>query len=592
MAPGDGLPETEIEFLSEFKDELIRRRENDPIFNLSRWTRTTFRGKYFARFGKNPDSGDQQKIYNWFKNHTDPVKEAVKNLRKQGPQYTLSTAKNDDSVDHHDDDSSFERSSSHEEERLPSFRVQSFRDVVVDHEKEAIQKLMSIRTSEQNLSRSEYMTQWNTAVSEVIENLDEESREYYRAIASAAASAHEAPSKEEVLKLQKHLPHVAHKVLSGLLGWKKKNYGDAVLFLSTAFRDEKDDIYIQRFFVSNIPDYQDTTYPFLRKYDSLMTEEMDKIATVLLPSETSPRPGFRNHTLICFDLSKRNPFCSRVRSRTLFSVRFATAHFSLYTTALGHSSRIEATVPWKALESPSGRKVYLIGHAELDKIQNLNPTSMHRDDVPKVAEMLYRIPDLLQFREPASSSSRADNPLSTSPGALNSSSGPASTAISSPDDVPEVLGTNPPPDFASSAGSEPGDSDLASPQPDSDSLILPPISSTITIGEVPEPHEKQQPSKRQRTKKVNMLPPREHPTREVRPVERGPTLVVPKGSKTAVKRPLDDRYVLKPVSSDLEPDVVPDLSRDSESEVTLSAGKKRSKTSGQSGGTVKRGRKK
>ncbi|KAF9449366.1 hypothetical protein P691DRAFT_791236 [Macrolepiota fuliginosa MF-IS2] len=221
--------------------------------------------------------------------------------------------------------------------------------VVEDHKDTIMSKIWT--KSRDPLSSSHFFSKWNIALTKFIKNL--------------APDKLLTPTREDVLKWQSHLPAQASNSLWSLLGWKHKQFRDAIIFLSVAICDPSNTVKVKH----NIEDHMDESQNFIDTYDLHCTDKMAKLAEGFLPY-TVP--------LIATTLGGR-PFIQWFNNEAVSVQQMRSI--------LKHQHE---HVPWLALEQPEMQSQYTVTSIGLNTFNNINPSLMGAEFVVLLAQALLK----------------------------------------------------------------------------------------------------------------------------------------------------------------------------------------------------------
>ncbi|KAJ3564456.1 hypothetical protein NP233_g8284 [Leucocoprinus birnbaumii] len=361
-------------------------------------------------FGAEADSSKQKQLYDWVRNHCKTVGS------------DLGTDSDSDSSTNADE-SSDEDSSQHVSQSPR--RRQGFRAIVIANNKPTIKAMIQAGYSKEDTpAPHEYIALWNNAVTKLIENLPQEVRTQYEmeAVKNEVKQSH-GPTVEEIYNVQNGLHARAAEVLLELLGWDRKQYGDALFFVSLAYRDKLDNICTQRVFVSNVKEYNKHKKSFLKKYDTHVAAEMANLAACSLP-KAREIPTLPRHI-------------STVEGRLILlpidtddiSTNEMKQTLKTFIELLWKEVNPTDDILWQPLEDSSNFHEILVHHSALEFFACLNPDKLKRQELEHLAFQLNLDPTLLTFKRYA-------------PSKLNDSGSilPESTTETGPSDVVGLIG--------------------------------------------------------------------------------------------------------------------------------------------------------
>ncbi|KXN91783.1 hypothetical protein AN958_12254 [Leucoagaricus sp. SymC.cos] len=310
-------------------------------------------------------------------------------LHKEIPEYILpyiddvpiapSTITNDDS--NSDSENTIGTASPSNDQEIQLY-IPGVRELILEDYKNVI--LQEVRNQDESRSGDhQFLSKWNVAITYFIDTLSpEELLKYQAKAAQLQAQSKVSLTKEKVLRWQAHLPIKASNTLWKLLGWKQKQYGDGLFFLSVAVHKPSNHILVKKLLVSN-NDGNSTTIAddFLDAYEHSVEDKFKTLADMWLP-----------HKQLCHDKD--------------------TA--PLLATALGGNHYIQQFV----LESVMIKNVsltkkdcgtqqdYLVERLKLSGFADLNPLSMAEEQVVALATVLSIDHQLIKFKGslPASAS--------------------------------------------------------------------------------------------------------------------------------------------------------------------------------------------
>ncbi|EKM75073.1 hypothetical protein AGABI1DRAFT_95176 [Agaricus bisporus var. burnettii JB137-S8] len=162
-----------------------------------------------------------------------------------------------------------------------SDKLPSVRQFVIQEYKAEISQLAKEPDGTQPTN---YMRRWNQAVTRRVEMLSPNEREVLQAkVDEEMARRARPPTRAEVLASQDKLCAEASEAVHGLLGWGRKQHGDAICFMTMVYRDYSNEIQERTFFISNENDSIAHCKPFKERYDNLMSGHLAAYADSALP---------------------------------------------------------------------------------------------------------------------------------------------------------------------------------------------------------------------------------------------------------------------------------------------------------------------
>ncbi|KAJ3571471.1 hypothetical protein NP233_g3737 [Leucocoprinus birnbaumii] len=335
------LSKKEISLLKELKPECLQKCLSDWNFKMSTWTHEVVLAEFAKRFGAEADSSKQKQLYDWVQNHCRTAVNSDSGTDSDSEGSTTSGVSSDSDPDR-----------SENVRQSPRCR-QGFRAIVIANNKSTIKSMIhASHSAEEMPALHEYIALWNNAVTKLIDNLPQEVYAQYKreAVKNKLKQLH-GPTIEEIYNVQKGLHARAAEVLLELLGWDRKQYGDALFFVLLAYQDKSDNVRTQRVFVSNVKDYNKHKKPFLKKYDTRVAAEMVNLAACSFPKEVNPTDD----------------------------------------------------ILWRNLEDPNRFSQILAKHSALEFFACLNPDKLKRQEMEHLAFQLNLDPTLLTFKNYAPS---------------------------------------------------------------------------------------------------------------------------------------------------------------------------------------------
>ncbi|KAF7783277.1 hypothetical protein Agabi119p4_2653 [Agaricus bisporus var. burnettii] len=262
---GRPLSSADIAVLAELLDEcLATRLDIDTPTKTSQYTTVTAWVKqvaipYFHKMRETTPAEDKQ-IQTWYKNQCSKHNVSVRR-KPVDPEHT------------EEPDACRTGSTS---DKLPSVR-----QFVIQEYKAEISQLAKEPDGTQPTN---YMRRWNQAVTRRVEMLSPNEREVLQAkVDEEMARRARPPTRAEVLASQDKLCAEASEAVHGLLGWGRKQHGDAICFMTMVYRDYSNEIQERTFFISNENDSIAHCKPFKERYDNLMSGHLAAYADSALP---------------------------------------------------------------------------------------------------------------------------------------------------------------------------------------------------------------------------------------------------------------------------------------------------------------------
>ncbi|KAJ3560558.1 hypothetical protein NP233_g10757 [Leucocoprinus birnbaumii] len=298
----------------------------------------------------------------------------------------------------------------------PSRCIRGFRGLVAEDYREEIMAKIHNGGPSLNVDRSSFFNKWNSTVTQIIEGMPQAKVDEYIAQAKLQQKHGKAsPSKEETLRWQKYLTVSVCMAVYKLLGWKKKQYGDALVFLSTTVRRPSGKISTRRhvfsffvffktlkisfnharYLVSNIAENFSKEEEFNKAWDENCRECLKNLAEECLPHHDKDDVPLLSQTiggkyfLRPFDLEK-------------VTVGEMRAVLEQLISKLWGASGQTGDVPWLALKDSVSWAPLVSDHEFLQEFKDLNPSSMGPDKVLQLAAHFAANPTFALFKKPLS----------------------------------------------------------------------------------------------------------------------------------------------------------------------------------------------
>ncbi|KAJ3563028.1 hypothetical protein NP233_g9207 [Leucocoprinus birnbaumii] len=393
-----GLQKHELKWIKKYKEVCMNHRLTNPNFVMAQWAREFLAKEYLKEYNMQPDPKKFGQLYNWIRNACKiSDSDGGHNEGQSESDEATDDSESEDKSNGEDSEANGSNTDSDMVKNYLSPRLRGFRAVVIARKIDTIKEVVNAGRSEGGSppSPQDYFSRWNAAVSKIIQELSDEDRvQYQKEAEENEKKIIDGPTIEEVYSMQKHLVSRASELLLGLLGWEKKQFGDALFFVSAAYRNQEDKVCIQRFFVSNTKDYNRFKQPLLKKYDAHVANEMATIIVMNPAPDTRQAPELSG--LVSMVNGKPLLNCSEVDDKTPNEIK---AGLRQYIELLWKTSNPTRDVPWHALENPGGFMNHVLDQPRLRSFPGLNPDKLNREENLKLAMELSEDPDLLVFRE-------------------------------------------------------------------------------------------------------------------------------------------------------------------------------------------------
>ncbi|KAJ3562359.1 hypothetical protein NP233_g9624 [Leucocoprinus birnbaumii] len=339
---------------------------------------------------------------------------------------------------------------------LPILRIPGVRDLIVEDFKDTI--LAEARGSPEDRGNDfQFFTRWNKAVNRVVSCMSSETLQEYKVKATQLKSdSKQPPKREDIMRRKALLPLKASDTLSKLLGWESNNqYGDAVFFLSVAYRDSHNALQTKKYLISNTEATSHSPIDFLDAYELHLEDKLETLADAWLPASdpTTPLP-------ILTVQNGKMPFI-RPFDPEVLTVKEIRTLLTNYLVALWEFLFHDQNVPWDKFEE----NVVVSELPAFRNFTNFNPHSMSSADVVLLAKAFAENPEFVVFKKPDSPLPAGSQPnrgieMHPSP---SIDGAPAGIPFDSPDDPSSgnTLGSP----FANGLPQTPGQSSPSLPSP-------------------------------------------------------------------------------------------------------------------------------
>ncbi|KAJ3567384.1 hypothetical protein NP233_g6402 [Leucocoprinus birnbaumii] len=263
-----------------------------------------------------------------------------------------------------------------------SGRLRSVRDLVLNNHHDEIHAA----ARQAHNGTDKFVNVWNKALSDTVDAIPEAERQkYLQMIHEEDKQRKTSPMKAHILVDQGYMiERIAGRVRE-LLGWERKQFGDATCFLAITYRDTNNKVQEARFMISNHPDSLSSCDPFLARYDEALDGVLSATSGRTLPRHpVESLPLFDNLTGGALCISE----CIDFDLFTFTELREVVKLFVERTWVARNPSCTSHNVPWDSLCSPEDRKSVLLDPAPFESFSTLNPSQMARLSVLQFLEMV------------------------------------------------------------------------------------------------------------------------------------------------------------------------------------------------------------
>lgn len=352
------------------------------------------------------------KVYYYFRNNCKVSKSSINvkvtspSSHHLSPRHSSPHPSSTSIINDSDDDDDFEDDPDIEEDNLPpSRRTRGLREIIAEDYQEMINA--ELHPGSEKLGRKIFFRKWNDIITKIIKDMPQKKLDEYIAKANKFRDeSKKPPSREETLRWQKYLPITASMYLWRLLGWKRKQYGDAVIFLSTAVRRPSGKISTKRYLISNVGKHTDKEEDFYKVWDNNGRGQLG-----ILAEEWLPHHDKQDAPLLSQSLSGK--YFVRPFDPDTVTAKEMRAVLSQYMTKNWEASGRAGSIPWSTMETPESRAPYCVDHKALHEYPNLNPSSMKSEKVIPLAAIFSANPTISLFEGPLNSNptSGQDQPI-------------------------------------------------------------------------------------------------------------------------------------------------------------------------------------
>ncbi|KAJ3576593.1 hypothetical protein NP233_g321 [Leucocoprinus birnbaumii] len=359
------LEKEQVRVLEQLGDDAVAIREsirngNSAYKTLQDWVNTVAIPQY-----NNLSSGiatpyQEKQIYQWYKNYCQRA--APRPKRQPEPKTTVPSPK----------------PSTEESSR----RLTSVRDLVLNNHRDEIHAA----ARQAHNGTDKFVNVWNKALSDTVDAIPEAERQkYIQMIHEEDKQRKTSPTKAHILADQGYMiERIAGRVRE-LLGWERKQFGDATCFLAITYRDTNNKVQEARFMISNRSESMTSYDPFLARYDEALDGVLSATSGRTLPRHpVESLPLFDNLTGGALCISE----CIDFDSFTFTELRDVVKLFVERTWLASNASCTSRNVPWDSLCSPEGRKSVLLDPALFESFSTLNPSEMARSSVLRFLEIV------------------------------------------------------------------------------------------------------------------------------------------------------------------------------------------------------------
>ncbi|KAJ3562742.1 hypothetical protein NP233_g9383 [Leucocoprinus birnbaumii] len=384
-------------FLEPFGPTCLRLRSSPGGFNMKNWVFNHVVPLYEQQFPSTNSASERKQVYNWFKNHCrlmgpDPSRIASRSpappYSSPPPPFEEVPVNSDIEVD---EGSTAAVADPITNAALSVLRIPGVRDLVAEDFKETI--LAEARGSPENRGNDfQFLTRWNKAVTRIISCMSSERLQEYKVkAAQLKLDSKKLPKREDVLRRQPLLPVKASENLSKLLGWKtNKQFGDAVFFLSVAYRDSQNALKTKKYLISNVEATSHSPIDFLDTYELHLADKLEAIADAWLPTSdpTAPLPLLTVENGVM-------PFIRRFDPEVVTAKELRTLLIN-YLVALWEFLFHDQNIPWNKLRE----HVVVSDLPAFRDFTDFNPHSMSSTDVFSLAKAFAENPKFVVFKKP------------------------------------------------------------------------------------------------------------------------------------------------------------------------------------------------
>ncbi|KAJ3566574.1 hypothetical protein NP233_g6914 [Leucocoprinus birnbaumii] len=269
-------------------------------------------------------------------------------------------------------------------------RAQSVRDLVRRDFRDAIVKGM--------VTASGNIGDFNRSLSDFIAGLSaDDLRAYEVKAAQSRDDWKKALTLDSMLESQAALPGMAADSLRKLLGWENcRQFGNAVFFLSAAFRNASNEIVTKRYLVCNLPEFMTRSGELVNSYDTQVAREFAKFAGLCLPMHDLTSTG----SLVQVGSDGKVQLGDfNINDMSLSQLQKVLRDFLVRLWVESDGDRGQEMVPWEALEDFETHDTLIRAEGFVKVITNLNPNSMPTEHVVSVLQALQDGSASIEFLE-------------------------------------------------------------------------------------------------------------------------------------------------------------------------------------------------
>ncbi|KAJ3555691.1 hypothetical protein NP233_g12149 [Leucocoprinus birnbaumii] len=271
-----------------------------------------------------------------------------------------------------------------------TIRAQSVRNLVARDFRDAIRKGLG--------ATSKNIGDWNQALTDFIEGLSSDDLRAYEAMSSQSKKDWAKPlTQKSMFESQAALPGAGADALRKLLGWdNKRQYGDGLFFLSSAFRNSMNEVVVKRFIVCNVPGFMTLSGPLVTAFDTNIASEFTKLAASCLPLH----PDHPDTSFVEVSLDRQVTLGTfNINELTIGQLVKIYREFVTNVWVMSDTGRAPETVPWSELENFRESPDVVEVEGLMGAITNLNPETMSSEQVIPILKAIQEGSASLFFKK-------------------------------------------------------------------------------------------------------------------------------------------------------------------------------------------------